>query len=531
MVSVRFATGLKYVQSRHLCKVCFYIVVEGAAFLVSKYGLGVIAGSQAILLFQTAGYKRVLGVTAKAAFTCFMGRMIHILVLEMRKSPAMAPTEVEREDADREEEVEEERGHTSSIWDWQPPGGDSFSSGAWFVIKELVMTMNKFRQSYPEIETLLSMPEMKPPELASRLYYYYQEHELNTDREDESLVDCPQADETDINKLEKYREFSCFAYDKTSDETLNEVLNNKGYSLLCAKYKPELMPTGSPAYYLAIRNSEGEYKEVLLVVRGTYSPEDVFTDLFASGVSFGSSGSAHMGMAKAANYLKKKFGALFTQWGKDGHQVTVVGHSLGAGVASLLSLSLQDDGMDNSNLQCFAYEPPACVDISLSRKCESTVLSVVNRDDIVPRMAAIPFINLLKNVSMFDWRTKVDSHGEMPIVLRMITTLLQFSDTGEQTSAHQKEPIYSEGKTSTDDYKPVVPGRIIYIQPASETMSTTTESSEKGSHTSSYVQVGSITRVVIHPEHPVLMTMRLSSNILNDHFIDSEEFIGLLQSI
>lgn len=77
--------------------------------------------------------------------------------------------------------------------------------------------------------------------------------------------------------------------------------------MITAQYNADLS-SGCPAYYLALNDTT---KAALLCIRGTYSPEDMLTDLLASGVQFMDSGhSAHAGMVKAAQFLAKKFGGL-----------------------------------------------------------------------------------------------------------------------------------------------------------------------------------------------------------------------------
>ena len=62
----------------------------------------------------------------------------------------------------------------------------------------------------------------------------------------------------------------------------------------------------------------------------------------------------------------------------------VTGHSLGAGVATILSLKLKNHYPD---IRCIVYSPPgALISEALSEYTKSFVLSVVLGDDIVPRL-------------------------------------------------------------------------------------------------------------------------------------------------
>ncbi|CAI4230423.1 unnamed protein product [Auanema sp. JU1783] len=79
------------------------------------------------------------------------------------------------------------------------------------------------------------------------------------------------------------------------------------------------------------------------------------------------------------------------------YKLVVCGHSLGAGVASLLTLLLKQQYPD---IQCFAFSPPGCV-ISEEGlgEMENHVMSVVGGDDFVSRISY---------QSMFRLREKVD---------------------------------------------------------------------------------------------------------------------------
>uniref|UniRef100_A0A7S4Q497 sn-1-specific diacylglycerol lipase n=1 Tax=Alexandrium monilatum TaxID=311494 RepID=A0A7S4Q497_9DINO len=66
-----------------------------------------------------------------------------------------------------------------------------------------------------------------------------------------------------------------------------------------------------------------------------------------------------------------------------GYSVTIVGHSLGAAVASLLAVFLRSD---ISTIKAYCYGTPACVDWQLMGALLDCVVSVVNRDDVIPRL-------------------------------------------------------------------------------------------------------------------------------------------------
>ena len=68
---------------------------------------------------------------------------------------------------------------------------------------------------------------------------------------------------------------------------------------------------------------------------------------------------------------------------KDEYQVTLVGHSLGAGAAALLAMMLRAKGI--TNMHCYAFAPPMCCEPDLAASCSDHVTSIVFRDDIISR--------------------------------------------------------------------------------------------------------------------------------------------------
>lgn len=110
-------------------------------------------------------------------------------------------------------------------------------------------------------------------------------------------------------------------------------------------------------------------KKIVISIRGTLSMKDILTDLNAEGDVlpiepredewFG-----HKGMAQAAVYIKNKLHEENLIQRAQNHNVSrntqtfglvIVGHSLGAGTAAILSILLKRNYAD---LLCFSYSPP-----------------------------------------------------------------------------------------------------------------------------------------------------------------------------
>lgn len=110
---------------------------------------------------------------------------------------------------------------------------------------------------------------------------------------------------------------------------------------------------GLPRHFVA---RDAASKSIVIVVRGTNSLSDVLVDLLCDSTPF-SSGYAHSGMKDAAE-------ALFTSTlptlrtaleENNGFKIVTCGHSMGAGVAMLLTKVLLDFGF--SCVKCYAISP------------------------------------------------------------------------------------------------------------------------------------------------------------------------------
>ncbi|KAB0389809.1 hypothetical protein E2I00_000545, partial [Balaenoptera physalus] len=119
-------------------------------------------------------------------------------------------------------------------------------------------------------------------------------------------------------------------------------------------------------FYVAVDHDK---KKVVISIRGTLSPKDALTDLTGDAERLPVEGHhgtwlGHKGMVLSAEYIKKKLEqemVLSQAFGRDlgrgtkHYGLIVVGHSLGAGTAAILSFLLRPQ---YPTLKCFAYSPP-----------------------------------------------------------------------------------------------------------------------------------------------------------------------------
>ncbi|NXG60145.1 DGLB lipase, partial [Hemiprocne comata] len=136
-------------------------------------------------------------------------------------------------------------------------------------------------------------------------------------------------------------------------------------------------------------------KEAIVVaVRGTLSFEDILTDLSADCEDLTledvlENGFVHKGITQAANYIHRKLindGILnkaFTIAPE--YKLVIVGHSLGAGTASILAIMLRNSF---PALKCYAFSPPGgLLSKSLADYTKHFIVSVIVGKDLVARLS------------------------------------------------------------------------------------------------------------------------------------------------
>ncbi|XP_058485222.1 diacylglycerol lipase-alpha isoform X1 [Solea solea] len=139
-------------------------------------------------------------------------------------------------------------------------------------------------------------------------------------------------------------------------------------------------------------------KKVVISIRGTLSPKDALTDLTGDSERLPveeqqGTWLGHKGMVYSAEYIKKKLEQemiLSQAFGRDlskgtmHYGLVIVGHSLGAGTAAILSFLLRPQ---YPTLHCYSYSPPGgLLSEDAMEYSKEFVTSVVLGKDLVPRL-------------------------------------------------------------------------------------------------------------------------------------------------
>ncbi|CAE8587646.1 unnamed protein product [Polarella glacialis] len=156
-----------------------------------------------------------------------------------------------------------------------------------------------------------------------------------------------------------------------------------------------------PGYLVAVDHATGH---VVIALRGTSSMRDMLTDLVCQPADLelgGVSGIAHSGMLQAARNIEAKLAALaeagLASLAATGRKprLMVIGHSLGAGVAALVTALWRDQGrFAGVELGCVAFACPQVLDQQLSEAVSNFTASILFGDDLVPRFSLATSIDL-----------------------------------------------------------------------------------------------------------------------------------------
>ena len=202
-----------------------------------------------------------------------------------------------------------------------------------------------------------------------------------------------------------------------SVEQIVAKLDPSRADILLSQLRPAIL---QPAYILFRDRVE---RRLFFVIRGTHSVRDTVTSLTAhprphhaigaDGVPV--LGHAHAGFLSTARWLAKNTrddlaAALASN---PGFELTVVGHSLGAGTAVLLTQLLRElEGGDRArnpfaDVECLAFACPSCLSKELSESCRPFITTLVSNADVVPLVSFSKVSELQAQIVSAAWEQQV----------------------------------------------------------------------------------------------------------------------------
>lgn len=172
-------------------------------------------------------------------------------------------------------------------------------------------------------------------------------------------------------------------------------------SLRYAQWAPSNEGGYLPAHLIAIDHAA---QTIFFVVRGTLSIEDAVTDLQVAPTRVERrllGWGCHGGMAAAAERLcalhEARLAAVLREHA--GYRLVVTGHSLGAGIASLLAILLKPR-LRRGSVRAIAFAPPCTLPLACCRQHERLILGFVHSDDAIPCLSQGSLVQLRERIEM-----------------------------------------------------------------------------------------------------------------------------------
>jgi len=257
-------------------------------------------------------------------------------------------------------------------------------------------------------------------------------------------------------------------------------------------------------FYVAM---DYDSEAVVIALRGTLSFHDVITDMIAveEDIDVVANGDgdmrAHKGILRTAHWVQdvlKDKGILERAFSKGpNYKLIILGHSLGAGCASLLSMLLRDD---YPNLHCYSYSPPCCLNEPAAHYSEQFVTTVTLGKDLIARFCMWTAHTLKRDiVSLLQCSTKpkyrILLEGAVETLTKCVGRTKVFT-TGVSSTGEEQAPLLEEQENVTT--RPLfLPGRIIHIRNTGRTKACICSQHNKQAY---WVNTGSFRNIQISPE-------------------------------
>ncbi|CAA0821045.1 alpha/beta-Hydrolases superfamily protein [Striga hermonthica] len=161
----------------------------------------------------------------------------------------------------------------------------------------------------------------------------------------------------------------------------------------------------APPYLIYL---DHDHREIVLAMRGLNLVKESDYKLLLDnrlGRQMFDGGYVHHGLLKSAAWVlneeSETLGRLWEETGRE-YKMVFAGHSLGSGVAALLSVIVANHGdrlggIPRSLIRCYAVAPARCMSLNLAVKYADIICSVVLQDDFLPRTPT-PLEDIFKSI-------------------------------------------------------------------------------------------------------------------------------------
>jgi sn1-specific diacylglycerol lipase len=392
--------------------------------------------------------------------------------------------------------------------------------------RDVVESSAKYSIYMIAIYTHLLAMYMQPCTGTCCLCYAKIRDSYNADASNYNCLKCELCKSSRDSSCRSYSTFSSSPYSRTIKGDNICGANHAGLSHLTKQTRSELVyasfenDTIAKPFAILLNHDQ---KSIVITIRGSMSLEDCITDAIAdpvemraAGVRWGFEGReryAHGGILSAALHIREEiedshvleklfdspsysYDTCFvdTENPIDNSSVTrnpldrnpptqtyahyklvIVGHSLGAGIAAILSLAMR---AKYPNLHCYGYGMPASVfDWKTAQECSEYVTSVVLDTDLVTRMSTHSMNKLREEVLDCIVRARVHKLFVLQAVFKDVKSSAvmyrheeapesDFKACVDQYKLKMSQRVFGDG----DQLKPLLylPGRALHLLKSSE---------------------------------------------------------------
>uniref|UniRef100_A0A0D9Y074 Fungal lipase-like domain-containing protein n=1 Tax=Leersia perrieri TaxID=77586 RepID=A0A0D9Y074_9ORYZ len=202
----------------------------------------------------------------------------------------------------------------------------------------------------------------------------------------------------------------CMYFSKKPYKVFMEFGGYDESDVLIKKSKARLMKPS----FTVVRDRSA--KCFLLFIRGAISVKDRLTAATGAEVPFHHVvaqdgrvsklvlGQAHCGMVVAARWIAKQAIPCLNEAVEQfpDYGVKIIGHSMGAGIAAILTYILRENQKLSSST-CLAFGPAACMTWDLAESGKDFITAIVNRNDLVPSFGKVSAAKLRTEVMASSW--------------------------------------------------------------------------------------------------------------------------------
>lgn len=324
-------------------------------------------------------------------------------------------------------------------------------------VKDIFRSVNWFAALYYYLE---QEDSIKTPSWKRRMHRYQRDVEVvKVEELNEALELCElsYADSVDDIRTGLEKIYHC---EQSTEDGRKRKRNKPHWELLFCD--TESRPN-EPSHFLAIQKNSSprdDVLHVLMVVRGTKTMPDLITDAMMEATDFEYAppglynehhipiiirGKAHGGMQESGKYLvdrhQKLLSILLNLSKKRKIDITLIGHSLGAGAATIAAMEWnskqsmfereKNDAMSGSthgnklidsncseiqvSAHVIGFGCPALLSQPLSNATKDFVTTVIADADFIPRMSGATLVNLLLDVKDFDYQNQAERDVEQAL--------------------------------------------------------------------------------------------------------------------